>query len=56
MNREINSPYYMEDWFLLALSFFEHFKEVRDTLRQGKFLKILRIEMENYPIIMTMGS
>jgi hypothetical protein len=28
---------------------------VCDTSRQGKFLKLLRIEMENYPIIMTMG-
>jgi hypothetical protein len=28
---------------------------VRNTLRQGEFSKILRIEIEIYPIIMTMG-
>jgi hypothetical protein len=28
---------------------------VRVTSHQGKFLKILRIEIENYPIIITMG-
>jgi hypothetical protein len=27
----------------------------RDNSRQGKFMKLLRIEIENYPIIMTMG-
>jgi hypothetical protein len=27
----------------------------RDTSLQGKFMKLLRIEIENYPIIMTMG-
>jgi hypothetical protein len=31
------------------------FLNARDTSRQGKFMKLLRIEIENYPIIMTMG-
>jgi hypothetical protein len=29
-------------------TFSEHAAEVRDTLRQAKFFKILRIEMKNY--------
>jgi hypothetical protein len=37
------------NWFPLEVGFFVR---VHDTSRQ---IKILRIEMENYPIIMTMG-
>jgi hypothetical protein len=34
--------------FPLILPFFERVPEVRDTLRQTKFFKILIIEMKNY--------
>jgi hypothetical protein len=45
---------HIKSWgvFPLELAFFERVAEVRDS---PKFFKILRIEMENYPITMTMG-
>jgi hypothetical protein len=39
-------------WFRVKLTFSEHVAEVRDS---PKFFKILRIELKNYHIMMTMG-
>jgi hypothetical protein len=43
---------YIYGGFPLVLDFFECVAKVGDS---PKFFKILRIEMENYPILVTMG-